>query len=173
MKSSKELNEMRSLLCDTQFYYSEICISFSQLVSKKWHKPEQNILIPSVASETEIQEIEQKIEQIDVEIPNDDESSDSKSEIISQKSKTGEQFIPQKGRIKYQGRRVAIPWSKEEIDAIKKGIQKYGIGQWVKIRSLNQDIFAKNGRTAHDISDKFRTLKNKNEFKTFLKKYAH
>lgn len=171
MKSDKELKEMQNLLCDTQFYYSEVCLSFSQLISKNWYKPEKNIIVPSIASEKEIHQIEQKIEQIDVSIPSDD-GIDDDSESIFEQSKNGKKITLQHGRKKTNGKRIPIPWTKEEINAIKEGIKKYGLGQWAKIKSLNQEIFARNGRTSHDISDKFRSLKNKNEFKSFLKKYA-
>ena len=171
MKSNKEVREMQSLLTDTQFYYSEISLSFSKLVSKKWYKPTKTIVIPSIANKKELKDIENKIEQIDVEIPSDYNTNDTDSESTNKKSNDETvNLVYQHQRKKTNGKRIPIPWTKEEINAIKVGLQKYGIGQWVKIRSLNQDIFAKNGRTSHDISDKFRSLKNKNEFKAFLKK---
>lgn len=170
MKSHAEIREMQNLLCDTQFTYSEICLSFSQLVSKKWYKPEKTIVIPSIASEKELKEIENEIEQIDVNIPSDNETDNFDSENDKKSQKKTTKFTSQNQRKTANGKRIPIPWTKTEINAIKEGLQKYGVGQWVKIRSLNKEIFEKNGRTSHDISDKYRTIKNKNEFKVFLKK---
>lgn len=170
MKTHKEVRKIQSLLCDTQFYYSEICTSFSQLESNKWYKPEKKIIIPSTASEKELKEIENRIEQTDVIIPSDNENNSDLESNNKNSNSIPLKSAPRPQRKKTNGKRIPIPWTKEEINAIKKGLQKYGLGNWVKIRSLNLEIFEKNGRTSHDISDKFKSLKNKKEFKVFLKK---
>ena len=65
-------------------------------------------------------------------------------------------------------KRPGTPWTQEEVDAIKDGLEKYGIGKWAKILELHKDIFAKNDRRSGDLGDKWKNLKNKPEFRKFF-----
>ncbi|KAL8087689.1 uncharacterized protein LOC141697444 [Apium graveolens] len=53
-------------------------------------------------------------------------------------------------------RRKRKPWSNEEEDTLRKGVKKYGTGNWKIILNMYSDIF--DDRTAIDLKDKWRNL---------------
>lgn len=53
-------------------------------------------------------------------------------------------------------RRKRKPWSNIEEDTLRKGVKKYGAGNWKFILNMYSDIF--DDRTAVDLKDKWRNL---------------
>lgn len=53
-------------------------------------------------------------------------------------------------------RRKRKPWSNLEEDTLRKGVKKYGAGNWKFILNMYSDIF--DDRTAVDLKDKWRNL---------------
>ncbi|OHS97843.1 hypothetical protein TRFO_09286 [Tritrichomonas foetus] len=187
MMAETDLREMRKLLVDTQFTYSEVCLSYAKLVGKKWYHPEKEIIIPSVANESEIQEIVRKAELMDVEIPHDDDENseyddynhnqnmefevDSPPIVKDQQARiipSMKSVFPKTRKI-LAGKRISIPWTKAETDAVINGIKKFGVGKWAKIRDTYSDIFAENGRTSRDIYDKYKGLRQTKKYAKVLK----
>ncbi|KAG5047816.1 hypothetical protein JHK85_008919 [Glycine max] len=58
-----------------------------------------------------------------------------------------------------QLRRKKIPWTAEEEEKIKEGVQKFG-KEWKKILQFGSHVFDKVGkrRTPHDLKDKWRNM---------------
>ena len=52
-------------------------------------------------------------------------------------------------------KRRRLEWSTEEIEFLKKGVDKLGVGKWKEIRKL----YPFNGRSNVDLKDKWRNLK--------------
>lgn len=69
---------------------------------------------------------------------------------------------------KHCKKRVSIPWTKEEVDAIEDGVKKYGIGHWTLVYDLHRDIFMKNERRSSDIGDKWKNMKTKAQYQKYL-----
>jgi len=53
-------------------------------------------------------------------------------------------------------RRPKKKWSEEEVDTLKREVQKYGKGRWKMILQKNVEVFQ--GRTEVDLKDKWRNL---------------
>ena len=100
----------------------------------------------------------------------------SYSEIISENEKNSKESIIENKELinsnldkpKSNSKRPGIPWSNEEVEAIRLGIEKFGVGKWAKILEEYKEVFNKNLRRSGDLGDKWKNLKNKIEFKKFL-----
>lgn len=57
-------------------------------------------------------------------------------------------------------RRVIKKWTQEEVDTLKREVQKYGKGRWKMILLKNKDVLQ--DRTEVDIKDKWRNLEKYN-----------
>ena len=51
-----------------------------------------------------------------------------------------------------------IPYSKEEKDTLLMGVERFGTGEWVKIRSYYDEVFSVNNRSNVNLKDLYRTL---------------
>ena len=51
-----------------------------------------------------------------------------------------------------------IPYSKEEKDTLLMGVERFGTGEWVKIRSYYDEVFNVNNRSNVNLKDLYRTL---------------
>lgn len=165
MKSNDDLQEFLGVLSDTQFYYSEVCLTFAQLESKKWKVFKNPILIPSVANDQEIKEIEKKADEIDFNLPNDNEEEEEESinKTTGIRKSAGNRVF-QHAKLP----RARKLWTTEEVDALKDGILKIGVGKWLDIYKLHIKTWRRYGRTTGDIKDKYRRLREKADFQLFL-----
>jgi len=57
-------------------------------------------------------------------------------------------------RVRDGAGKIRIPWSNRELDQLRKGVEKYGVGQWKKI---HENLSFPN-RTPVDLKDKWRNL---------------
>ena len=176
MKCEKDLREIRGLFDDTQYSYSEVCNCFYHLVAKSWrfNRKEDKNQIPSIANDEELREIQEKINKIDIEISESDEyyvkSPTFNDETVTMKQNNQKKLTHE--RAKVNGKRVSIPWNKVEINAIKEGIKKIGLGKWSEIRKMYFNVFSENGRTSRDIMLKVKSLQKQPDFKSFVMKYG-
>ncbi|KAK1349299.1 hypothetical protein CWI38_0299p0040 [Hamiltosporidium tvaerminnensis] len=60
-------------------------------------------------------------------------------------------------------RREIVSWSDEEIDALQKGVEKYGYGKWKAI-FLDLDFKFHTSRNPSDLKDKYRLLTKKTSY---------
>ena len=51
-----------------------------------------------------------------------------------------------------------IPYSKEEKDTLLMGVERFGKGEWIKIRSYYDEVFSVNNRSNVNLKDLYRTL---------------
>lgn len=59
------------------------------------------------------------------------------------------------------GKQKRVPFSNEEKTAIRRGVEKFGIGHWSEIKSEYAVILR--NRTSVNIKEGYRTMKNKGE----------
>jgi hypothetical protein len=57
-------------------------------------------------------------------------------------------------------RKKHCKWTKDEEDALERGVKEFGTGKWAKILSVHADAFNPK-RTGVDLKDKWRTLSRK------------
>jgi hypothetical protein len=55
-------------------------------------------------------------------------------------------------------RKQAVPWTVEETEALKRGIELHGVGQWARIVATFPNEFAANERTGPALKDRWRNL---------------
>ena len=60
-----------------------------------------------------------------------------------------------------KGQRKPITWNREEIDALKKGVEKYGVGYWQNIINDYKQVFSRNDRRSRDLYKKWNSLNKK------------
>jgi len=70
-----------------------------------------------------------------------DDSDDSTPPLVQQKKK-----------------QKRIPYSKEEKDTLLMGVERFGKGEWIKIRSYYNEVFSVNNRSNVNLKDLYRTL---------------
>ena len=58
-----------------------------------------------------------------------------------------------------------LKWTDEENDALIKGIQEFGAGDWKTIREKYHQIFDVNDRNRTDLSRRWQTLKEQGKYK--------
>ena len=51
-------------------------------------------------------------------------------------------------------------WTEEEIEALRDGVERFGIGNWTKILENNQELFSINNRTAQNLQKKWNNLQS-------------
>ena len=70
-----------------------------------------------------------------------DDSDDSSPPLVQQKKK-----------------QKRIPYSKEEKDTLLMGVERFGKGEWIKIRSYYDEVYSVNNRSNVNLKDLYRTL---------------
>ena len=51
-------------------------------------------------------------------------------------------------------------WSKEETDALKEGVEKFGVGKWAQILTHYENVFSVNERQTKALAKKWNSLKD-------------
>jgi len=70
-----------------------------------------------------------------------DDADDSSPPLVQQKKK-----------------QKRIPYSKEEKDTLLMGVERFGKGEWIKIRSYYDEVYSANNRSNVNLKDLYRTL---------------
>jgi hypothetical protein len=80
-----------------------------------------------------------------------------KTALAELDNKIGEWRVGSVGELR-KPRKQAVPWTVEETEALKRGIELYGVGHWARIVSTFPNEFAANERTGPALKDRWRNL---------------
>lgn len=71
--------------------------------------------------------------------------------------------VDQVNRQVVDGKRVPLRWSPAEIEALRAGVEKFGMRNWSKILGSYPLIFGPTGRTGRDLKKKWLSLESRSE----------